>query len=161
MRTNLIVLLADLFNLFEIHPAKCVTCPGPDQRTPGKPECTMIYIICVNPRLLLQIGSLSISVPFCVLVYDYLALGQRLKAWFNHLWTPPFWSILDFSFPWLYQYRDLECRIGAGGIKWVWDYSTTWSELCPAFSCDSNSWSAKWLRCAVTIGRHFGHWLAE
>lgn len=36
MRTNLIVLLADLFNLFEIHPAKCVTCPGPDQITPGK-----------------------------------------------------------------------------------------------------------------------------
>lgn len=35
MRTNLIVLLADLFNLFEIHPAKCVTCPGPDQLTPG------------------------------------------------------------------------------------------------------------------------------
>lgn len=36
MRTNLIVLLADLFNLFEIHPAKCVSCPGPEQVTPGK-----------------------------------------------------------------------------------------------------------------------------
>lgn len=36
MRNNLIVLLADMFNLFEIHPAKCVTCPGPEQVTPGK-----------------------------------------------------------------------------------------------------------------------------
>ncbi|XP_055916427.1 patronin [Eupeodes corollae] len=30
MRPNLIVLLADLFNLFEIHPAKCVCYPGMD-----------------------------------------------------------------------------------------------------------------------------------
>ncbi|XP_065368106.1 patronin isoform X9 [Calliphora vicina] len=30
MRLNLLVLLADLFNLFEIHPANCVTYPGMD-----------------------------------------------------------------------------------------------------------------------------------
>lgn len=28
MKQNLVVLLADLFNLFEIHPAKCVCYPG-------------------------------------------------------------------------------------------------------------------------------------
>lgn len=27
MKQNLVVLLADLFNLFEIHPAKCVVYP--------------------------------------------------------------------------------------------------------------------------------------
>lgn len=37
MRTNLIVLLADLLNLFEIHPAKCVSCPGLDPGVSGKP----------------------------------------------------------------------------------------------------------------------------
>jgi hypothetical protein len=31
MKPNLIVLLADLFNLLEIHPAKCVSYPGMDQ----------------------------------------------------------------------------------------------------------------------------------
>ncbi|XP_055310771.1 patronin isoform X49 [Sitodiplosis mosellana] len=32
MKQNLVVLLADLFNLFEIHPAKCVAYPGMDQQ---------------------------------------------------------------------------------------------------------------------------------
>lgn len=41
MRTNLIVLLADLFNLLVIHPAKCVTYPGPDQQIPGK--CGLMF----------------------------------------------------------------------------------------------------------------------
>lgn len=30
MKLNLLVLLADLFNLFEIHPANCVSYPGMD-----------------------------------------------------------------------------------------------------------------------------------
>lgn len=36
MKQNLVVLLADLFNLFEIHPAKCVCYPGMDQQCAGK-----------------------------------------------------------------------------------------------------------------------------
>lgn len=32
MKQNLVVLLADLFNLFEIHPAKCVAYPGMNQQ---------------------------------------------------------------------------------------------------------------------------------
>ncbi|KXJ75167.1 hypothetical protein RP20_CCG012170 [Aedes albopictus] len=32
MKQNLVVLLADLFNLFEIHPAKCVCYPGMEQQ---------------------------------------------------------------------------------------------------------------------------------
>lgn len=32
MKQNLVVLLADLFNLFEIHPAKCVCYPGMDSQ---------------------------------------------------------------------------------------------------------------------------------
>ncbi|XP_031639634.1 patronin-like, partial [Contarinia nasturtii] len=32
MKQNLVVLLADLFNLFKIHPAKCVAYPGMDQQ---------------------------------------------------------------------------------------------------------------------------------
>lgn len=32
MKQNLVVLLADLFNLFEIHPAKCVCYPGMDNQ---------------------------------------------------------------------------------------------------------------------------------
>lgn len=36
MKQNLVVLLADLFNLFEIHPAKCVCYPGMDQQSAGK-----------------------------------------------------------------------------------------------------------------------------
>lgn len=36
MKQNLVVLLADLFNLFEIHPAKCVAYPGMDQQLPSK-----------------------------------------------------------------------------------------------------------------------------
>lgn len=31
MKQNLVVLLADFFNLFEIHPTKCVCYPGMDQ----------------------------------------------------------------------------------------------------------------------------------
>ncbi|XP_061511279.1 patronin isoform X26 [Anopheles gambiae] len=34
MKQNLVVLLADLFNLFEIHPAKCVCYPGMEQQSP-------------------------------------------------------------------------------------------------------------------------------
>jgi calmodulin-regulated spectrin-associated protein len=34
MKQNLIVLLADMFNLFEIHPANCVCYPGMEQ--PGE-----------------------------------------------------------------------------------------------------------------------------
>jgi len=30
MKLNLVLLLTDLFNLFEIHPAKCVCYPGMD-----------------------------------------------------------------------------------------------------------------------------------
>ncbi|KFB37761.1 hypothetical protein ZHAS_00005076 [Anopheles sinensis] len=33
MKQNLVVLLADLFNLFEIHPAKCVCYPGMEQQS--------------------------------------------------------------------------------------------------------------------------------
>lgn len=36
MKQNLVVLLADLFNLFEIHPAKCVAYPGMDQQLSSK-----------------------------------------------------------------------------------------------------------------------------
>ena len=36
MKQNLIVLLADLFNLFEIHPAKCVSYPGMAEQTSGE-----------------------------------------------------------------------------------------------------------------------------
>lgn len=32
MKQNLVVLLADLFNVFEIHPAKCVCYPGMEQQ---------------------------------------------------------------------------------------------------------------------------------
>jgi hypothetical protein len=41
MKQNLIVLLADMFNLFEIHPANCVCYPGMEQ--PGK-HCDFILI---------------------------------------------------------------------------------------------------------------------
>lgn len=33
MKQNLVVLLADFFNLFEIHPTKCVCYPGMEQST--------------------------------------------------------------------------------------------------------------------------------
>lgn len=36
MKQNLVVLLADLFNLFEIHPTKCVNYPGMEQQVAGK-----------------------------------------------------------------------------------------------------------------------------
>lgn len=37
MRHNLIALLADLYNLFEVHPSKCVNYPGMEQQS-GKSE---------------------------------------------------------------------------------------------------------------------------
>lgn len=36
MKQNLVVLLADLFNLFELHPAKCVIYPGMDPQQGNK-----------------------------------------------------------------------------------------------------------------------------
>lgn len=35
MKQNLVALLADLFNLFEIHPSKCVNYPGMEQQMAG------------------------------------------------------------------------------------------------------------------------------
>uniref|UniRef100_A0A182MAD3 CASAMP N-terminal domain-containing protein n=1 Tax=Anopheles culicifacies TaxID=139723 RepID=A0A182MAD3_9DIPT len=62
MKQNLVVLLADLFNLFEIHPAKCVCYPGMEQQSPGKfkhvPHITPSCYYCTKcfknaiPRLL-------------------------------------------------------------------------------------------------------------
>lgn len=44
MKNNLIVLLADLFNLFEIHPAKCVCYPGMDMsQSTGKGNSVGVY----------------------------------------------------------------------------------------------------------------------
>ena len=45
MKQNLVVLLADLFNLFEIHPAKCVCYPG--METQGKYNLFR-YRLCVT-----------------------------------------------------------------------------------------------------------------
>lgn len=42
MKQNLVVLLADLFNLFEIHPAKCVCYPGMDSQ--GKRLCFFVFL---------------------------------------------------------------------------------------------------------------------
>lgn len=41
MKQNLVVLLGDLFNLFEIHPAKCVAYPGMEQQMSS--ECKFKY----------------------------------------------------------------------------------------------------------------------
>ncbi|EAT37503.1 AAEL010510-PA [Aedes aegypti] len=51
MKQNLVVLLADLFNLFEIHPAKCVCYPGMEQQQVAEFDLvtttnpTMIYFL--------------------------------------------------------------------------------------------------------------------
>lgn len=42
MRHNLIALLADLYNLFEIHPSKCVNYPGMEQQS-GKSVCLITF----------------------------------------------------------------------------------------------------------------------
>lgn len=44
MKQNLVVLLADLFNLFEIHPAKCVCYPGMEQQSGKLKYCYIIYL---------------------------------------------------------------------------------------------------------------------
>lgn len=36
MKQNLVVMLADLFNLFEIHPAKCVSYPEMEPQVSSK-----------------------------------------------------------------------------------------------------------------------------
>lgn len=36
MKQNLVALLADMFNLFEVHPTKCVGYPGMEQQVAGK-----------------------------------------------------------------------------------------------------------------------------
>lgn len=41
MKQNLVALLADLFNLFEIHPTKCVNYPGMEQQVAGKGFCAL------------------------------------------------------------------------------------------------------------------------
>lgn len=45
MKPNLVVLLADLFNLFEIHPAKCVCYPGMEQQPTGKSVGSTLYTV--------------------------------------------------------------------------------------------------------------------
>lgn len=45
MKQNLVVLLADLFNLFEIHPAKCVAYPGMDQQISSKHHRTLLKFV--------------------------------------------------------------------------------------------------------------------
>lgn len=45
MKQNLVVLLADLFNLFEIHPAKCVAYPGMDQQISSEYQIGFIEFI--------------------------------------------------------------------------------------------------------------------
>lgn len=59
MRQNLVVFMADLFNVMEIHPAKCVRYPGMDKFSNGKePDgvtikvhysvfCFFEYIVCI------------------------------------------------------------------------------------------------------------------
>lgn len=61
MKLNLVVLLADLFLLFEIHPAKCVCYPGMD--APGKLH--WVHFICI------YVAIAIISAYPLVFVYFY------------------------------------------------------------------------------------------
>lgn len=48
MKQNLVVLLADFFNLFEIHPTKCVCYPGMEPQSGKSKQCIFIYYsICI------------------------------------------------------------------------------------------------------------------
>lgn len=58
MKLNLVVLLTDLFNLFEIHPAKCVCYPGMDGQ--GK---WSLYLSCNPPNPLHRIASIPSNNP--------------------------------------------------------------------------------------------------
>ena len=64
MKQNLVVLLADLFNLFEIHPAKCVCYPGMEQQSPGESKHDVFH---TRSHLFVQNSSSSqsqLSQPF-------------------------------------------------------------------------------------------------
>lgn len=51
MKLNLLVLLADLFNLFEIHPANCVSYPGMDSIGKFTRKINMLYINCTTHKI--------------------------------------------------------------------------------------------------------------
>lgn len=59
MKQNLIVFLADMFNVLEIHPVKCVRYPGMDKNASGKLNCThyihlyMYMLLLIKPNYLL------------------------------------------------------------------------------------------------------------
>lgn len=48
MKQNLVVLLADFFNLFEIHPTKCVCYPGMEQSGKNKMHFSLLSILVLN-----------------------------------------------------------------------------------------------------------------
>lgn len=58
MKLNLVLLLTDLFNLFEIHPAKCVCYPGMDGQ--GK---WSLYLSCYPHNPLHRIASIPSIIP--------------------------------------------------------------------------------------------------
>ncbi|XP_055310750.1 patronin isoform X30 [Sitodiplosis mosellana] len=61
MKQNLVVLLADLFNLFEIHPAKCVAYPGMDQQISKSDSNDTVNEHGIQQRRGLTLGHYSVT----------------------------------------------------------------------------------------------------
>lgn len=74
LKQNLIVLLADLFNLCEIHPANCVCYPGMEQL--GGKEC---YFIRQNPFLNWQPLALICKEPNLIFFVVVNKFGQKTQ----------------------------------------------------------------------------------
>jgi hypothetical protein len=69
MKQNLVVLLADLFNLFEIHPAQCVDYPEADVAS-GKFRiilCLLSYEKKKKTLILVQVQNFSLAFIIVVL----------------------------------------------------------------------------------------------
>lgn len=71
MRQNLVVFMADLFNVLEIHPADCVRYPGMDKFTTG-----MLFLDTCCKKLL---NFFDLSCSFCFYLYIFCFLIKKIK----------------------------------------------------------------------------------
>lgn len=81
MKQNLVVLLADLFNLFEIHPAKCVSYPGMDQHSSSKFSKKILFFSQLsfrgNFKLIFSIKrNVFVNIDGLFFVFDVALLKQ-------------------------------------------------------------------------------------